>query len=109
KVSILYSWFVRTITYFLPNLPFLMRLRGALYSLMMERCGRNFQITSSASLNSLSGLKFGDHVYIGSNTVIIGVDITIGDEVLIGPNCVISGGNHTYKEGSYRFGSSMGS
>ncbi|PRP66921.1 acyltransferase [Nonlabens agnitus] len=107
RLSILYSWFVRSMTFFLPNLPIIMRFRGFLYSLMMEECGEDFQVTSSAIINSLSGLKLKNNVYIGPNTVIIGTDITIEDEVLIGPNCVISGGNHSFFNGSFRFAPSI--
>ena len=107
KLSILYSWLVRTLTFFWPNIPFLMRFRGFLYSLMMKECGKDFQVTSSAILNSLSGLIIKNNVYIGPNTVIIGVDICIEDDVLIGPNCVISGGNHSFLNGSFRFGPSI--
>ena len=100
KISILYAWFVRTLTYFLPNFPFIMRFRGFLYSLMMDKCGINFQVTSTTYFNTLSGIKIGDNIYIGHNNVIIGLDITINDEVIIGPNCVISGGNHVFKNGN---------
>lgn len=106
KISILYSWFVRTITYFLPNHPVLMRFRGWLYSFMMKKCGKNFQVTSSVIMTSLGGISVGENVYIAHNTVIIGTNIKIGDEVLIGPNCVISSGNHSFMNGSYRYGRS---
>lgn len=104
KISILYSWLVRTITYFLPNIPIFMRFRGWLYSLMMKECGENFQITSSAIINTLSELKIGKNVYIASNTVIVGLYFQIEDNVLIGPNCVISGRNHSFFEDSFRYG-----
>lgn len=104
KVTILYSWFVRTGTYFLPNTPGLMRFRGWLYSLGMKKCGRNFQVFSSAYINSLSGIEVGKNVYIGPNTVLIGKEFFIGNNVLIGPNCVLSAGNHTWKDDSFRFG-----
>lgn len=104
KFSIIYSWFVRLITYFLPNHPILMRFRGWLYSFMMKECGKNFQVTSSAMLVSLSGLSVGDNVFIAHNCVFIGTNIIIGNNVLFGPNCTISSGNHTYQNGSYRFG-----
>lgn len=106
KISIIYSWFVRLITCFLPNHPTFMRFRGWLYSLMMKECGKNFQITSSAILVSLTGLSFGDNVYVAHNCVFVGTNIKIGDNVLVGPNCTISSGNHTYGNGSYRFGKS---
>lgn len=106
KFSILYSWFIRTITFFLPNIPILMRFRGFLYSIMMKECGKNFQVTSSAIIVSLSGIKIGNDVYIGSNTVIIAMGLKIEDEVLVGPNCVITDGKHTFKDKSFRFGKS---
>lgn len=106
KVSILYSWFVRTVTIVLPNIPVCMRFRGFLYSFMMQSCGHNFQVSSSALLNSLSGLSVGNDVYIGHNAVIIGLDIHIQDEVMIGPNSVLASGNHLMKNGSFRFGGS---
>lgn len=101
KISIIYSWFVRTITFFLPNIPILMRFRGSLYSLLIPNCGKNFQITSSAYINSLSGLNIGNNVYIAHNTVLIGTNISIGDNVLIGPNSVISSGNHVFSNDSF--------
>lgn len=88
KLSIFYSWFIRTITYFLPNFPVIMRFRGFLYSLMMKECSYNFQVHSSVHINSLWGLKVRESVYIGPNTVIIAVDVEIGNHVLIGPNCL---------------------
>ncbi|NLR67128.1 acyltransferase [Chitinophaga varians] len=106
KLSILYAWLVRTVTLLLPNIPVFMRFRGFLYSLMMKRCGRNFQVTSTAILNSLSGLAVGNDVYIAHNCVLIGLDIEIGDKVLVGPNCIISSANHTFQDGAYRFGKS---
>lgn len=104
KISILYSYFIRTIMLLFPNMPAFMRFRGFLYSLLMKNCGKNFQVTSSAIINSLSSFEVGDDVYIAHNTVLIGKNITLGDEVMIGPNCVISSGNHTYLNGSFRFG-----
>jgi acetyltransferase-like isoleucine patch superfamily enzyme len=102
KLSIFYSWFIRTITYFLPNFPVIMRFRGFLYSLMMKECSYNFQVHSSVHINSLWGLKVRESVYIGPNTVIIAVDVEIGNHVLIGPNCLISGGNHQFDGYSFR-------
>ncbi|MCD0457552.1 acyltransferase [Chryseobacterium sp. LC2016-27] len=104
KASILYSWFVKTVTYFLPNHPFFMGLRGFLYSLMMKKCGKNFQVASTVTITSLSGLEVGNNVYIAHNNVIIGTKIKIGEEVIIGPNCIISSGNHIFQNGSFRYG-----
>ncbi len=106
KLSILYSWFIRLSTKFLPDIPSLMRFRGFLYSLMMNECGKNFQVCSTAYINSLHTLKIGSDVYLAHNCVILGKNVTIEDEVLVGPNTVIVSGNHTLKNNSYRFGKS---
>ena len=102
KFSILYSWFIRSILFFLPDYPLFMRFRGFMYSFCMKSCGRNFQISASATLNSLAGLEFGNNVYIAYNTVIIGVFVKINNDVIIGPNSLISGGNHIFDGYSFR-------
>lgn len=107
KFSIIYSWFIRISTRFLPDVPFIMRFRGFLYSLGMASCGKNFQVCSTAYINSLNGLKIGENVYLAHNVVLLGKDITIKDEVLIGPNTVVVSGNHTYLNNSFRFGLSV--
>jgi maltose O-acetyltransferase len=88
----------------MPDIPVVMRFRGRLYALMMERCGRNFQVASTVIFNSLTGLSIGHNVFFGHRAIIIALDIEIGDEVLIGPSVVISGGNHSFLKTSYRFG-----
>ena len=103
-LSIVYSWFVRIITIFLPNVPVFRRFRGFLYSFFMERYGGNFEVSSSVIITNLVGLKIGKNIRISHNVVIIGTDISIGDNVIIGPNTVISSANHTFDGVSYRDG-----
>ncbi|WP_299230635.1 hypothetical protein [uncultured Halomonas sp.] len=103
RISILYSWFVRTITCFLPNHPIFMRLRGFLYSLMMRECGCNFQVSSTVILNSLSGMRVGSNVYIAPNNVFITDDIYIEDNVILGPGGVYSSGDHQFDGESFRW------
>ncbi|MGS0706917.1 acyltransferase [Acinetobacter sp. ANC 3781] len=93
-------------TKFLPDIPLFMKFRGFLYSLMMKKCGKNFQVCSTVYINSLTGLEVGENVYMAHNSVLLGKEINIDDEVLIGPNSVIVSGNHTYLNGSFRFGPS---
>ena len=103
KFSIIYSWFVRILLFFFPNVPIIMRFRGWAYSLFMNECGKNFQVASDVYIGSLSRLIVGDDVYIAPSNVIIALDLTIEDEVIIGPNCVISAGNHQFDRKSFRF------
>ena len=97
KFLLLYSWFVRTIMYFLPDIPFIMRFRGFLYGVGMKKCGKDFQVTHNAIIKELEGLSVGDNCFLGRS-------IIIEDQVLIAPNVVIISGNHTSQNGSYRYG-----
>ncbi|MDQ7918277.1 acyltransferase [Mesonia sp. MT50] len=102
KLSILYSWFIRLITIWMPNHPVFRRFRGWLYSFMMEEYHGDFEVSSSVVITVLSGLKVGKGVRISHNVVIIGNDISLEDEVIIGPNTVISGSNHQFDGYSFR-------
>lgn len=97
KLILIYSWLVRTVCYFLPDVPVLMRFRGWLYSLCMQRCGKNFQVCHSVILNGLDDMIVGDNVYLANFChVISNGKITIEDNVLFGPSVIISAGNHQF-------------
>lgn len=96
KVSILYAWLVRSITFFLPDIPLCMRFRGFLYGFMLKKVGTNFQVAHSAILNSITMLEVGNNVYIANNTSLLcGGGVSIGHNVIIAPGVVISSDNHT--------------
>lgn len=105
KFILLYSWFVRTVFYFLPDVPFIMRCRGKLYSLVMKKCGNDFQVSSSALIKGLENIEVGNHCLIASNVIIdASTSLFLDDEVMIGYSAVIVTGNHTIENGSYRYG-----
>lgn len=105
KLVLIYSWFIRLIFLIVPDFPFTMRLRGFFYGLMMNECGKNFQVTNNAILKGLHNFSIGDHVFIGNNCIIMGSgELVIESEVMIAPNTVIVMGNHTSVNNSYRFG-----
>jgi maltose O-acetyltransferase len=105
KFLLLYSWFVRTILFFFPDIPFIMRFRGFLYGLGMNECGKDFQVPHDAITKGIENIIVGDHVLIGNHSIIMGGgNIVIGNEVLIGPHVVIISGNHSKKNHSYRYG-----
>ena len=82
-----------------------MAFRGRLYGLAMKHHGKDFQVTHDAVLKDLWGIAVGKHVFVGNGTVIMGSgDIEIEDEVQIAPHCIIISGNHTMKDGSFRYG-----
>lgn len=102
KLLILYCWLVRTLLFFWPDIPAVMRFRGWLYGLGMKSCGKNFQVTYNVIMNSVADMIVGDNVYIAYNCCFItNGTIVIGDNVLFGPNVVVSSGNHIYKDGIF--------
>ena len=104
KGLLLYAWFIRTMFFFWPDIPFIMRLRGWLYSLGMKQCGHNFQIAHSAIINGLDLCYFGCNVYIANGChLILNGELAIGDEVIFGPNVLVSTGNHQFDGNSFRF------
>ncbi len=105
KILLIYSWLIRALLFFGPDIPIIMRFRGWLYGLGMAHCGRDFQVTHDAILKDLLGISVGNHVFIGNGTVIMGSgSIMIEDEVMFAPHCIIISGNHVMKNGSFRYG-----
>jgi acetyltransferase-like isoleucine patch superfamily enzyme len=105
KIALLWSWFVRTVTFFLPDTPLSMRFRGCLYGMATKRCGKDFQVGSGAKLIGLENLSVGNHVYLAPNSVILSsFEVIIEDEVMVSYNTVVVDSNHTILDGSYRFG-----
>lgn len=107
KLFLIYTWLVRSVLFFLPDIPFIMRFRGWLYGLPMIKCGKDFQVPHDARLTGLQWMVIGNHVVIGNLSVFFAHGIiTLEDEVLVGPMCMFSAGNHTKINGSYRYGQS---
>lgn len=98
------AFYIKVFTGWLPDAPFIMRFRGWLYSFLMNKAGRNFQVAANVSFKGLQHLSVGDDVYVGPNCqFILVVGCSIGNGVLIGPNCVIVDGNHGFDGASYRY------
>lgn len=95
RLLLLYCYVVRLALLFLPDVPFIMRVRGWLYLLPSANNTTNFQVAASASIRGLENLSIGHNVYIGPNTFILSrTGVTISDNVLIAMNVVISDANH---------------
>ena len=104
-LSILWAWFVKISTNFLPDAPFIMRFRGWLYGFIMPKRGKDFQVGSNVRMTSLLNISVGNHVYIAPGSVILStIGVIIEDEVMLAFNAVITDGNHTRKGDSFRFG-----
>ena len=67
KLLIIYSWLVRTLLFFWPDIPLFMKFRGWLYGLGMKRCGNDFQVTHDAIIKDFSGISIGNHVFCGNH------------------------------------------
>jgi maltose O-acetyltransferase len=87
-----------------PPFGLFLKVRGVLSSLVLKKCGQNLKVSSFVNIYNPQRVSMGHNVYIGYCTYLGNGDITLADEVIIGPFCVLSAGNHSIKNGSYRFG-----
>ena len=94
----------RIIDPLLPSNGKFIRWRGRLISPVLGACGDNLKISSSVNIYSPKTLFLGNNVYIGFCSYLGAGKIYLEDEVVIGPFCSITAGNHSLKNGSYRFG-----
>lgn len=86
------------------------KIRGALYRPFLKRCGRDFQVALHAKLEHPGGIEVGHHVYIGHGAWLSGLrgGIVLHDEVMTGPFVSMVSSNHTFHDGSARFGKGKG-
>lgn len=105
KTALLWSWLVWAMTFFMPDVSAIRRLRGVLYGMGMKGRGRNFQVSSNVIIRGLENLTVGDNVYLAPGVVVLAGDsISLGNDVQVAFYCVLTDGNHTANDGSYRFG-----
>lgn len=94
---LLYSWMVRSFTFFFPEIPLLQSFRGWLYSFGMRKCGGRFRVSFNVVINHLEALEVGNNVYLACGTVLTGAgNIILGNNVLIGPNVILASSKHAY-------------
>ncbi len=105
-----YFWFhfVMWVTAFLPdNTPFL-RFRGFLVKCAFKKCGRNFQLASGTKILFSSNIELGNDVFIANYCWInAAAGLIVEDEVMLGPFVVVITGDHSFKDGSARFGKAI--
>lgn len=74
-------------------------------SFFLKRCGRNLRLGRNISFYSPGNISIGNDVYIAYGCWFLGAEeILVEDEVMFGPYCVIADSNHTFLNGSYRYG-----
>ena len=94
---IIHTWLVRIVLFPLPDIPVIMRLRGALYGMGMKSCGANFQVAHNVVLNGLELLEIERDVYFAPGCVVMaGGPVRVGERTLFGPNCLVSSNNHRF-------------
>ena len=105
KLLILYCWFIRTVLYFFPDIPIIMKFRGWLYSFVLKQCGRNFQVVHNVIINTPQCFVIGDNVRVGLFVRLNGGQYSecyIKDDVIIGQGTMISASNHEFNGKNYR-------
>jgi len=95
--------FVLLFTNWLPDNIIFVRLRGFLASFFFKKCGKNLRIGRNITFYKPYDMVLGDNIYIALGSWFNG-EIEIENDVLFGPYCMIASSNHTFKNGSYRFG-----
>lgn len=88
----------------LPGFGTALSWRGWLARMALHRCGRNLKISSNVNIYNPQNMTVGDSVYIGYCCYFGGGEIVLEDEVIIGPFVTVIAGNHSMRDGSYRFG-----
>jgi maltose O-acetyltransferase len=104
-VSFLWVHLVMLLTSWLPDIRPCLKLRGLLVRPALKRCGRNFQLAQRVTLNFPNCLEVGNDVYFAAGCWLHAPGgIVVEDEVQLGPYVVLITGDHSLKDGSYRFG-----
>jgi maltose O-acetyltransferase len=104
-----YFWFhlITLATAWLPDLRPLLRLRGFLLRPCFKSCGGNLQVARRVTINFSNHLEIGRDVFVATGCWIHAWGgVVLEDEVQLGPYSVLVTGDHTLKDGSYRYGPS---
>jgi maltose O-acetyltransferase len=102
-----YLWFhfITLATCWLPDLRPILRLRGFLLHPAFKSCGGNFQIARNVTINFSNRLEIGNDVYMATGCWLHAWGgIVIEDGVQLGPYVVLVTGDHTRRNGSFRWG-----
>ena len=97
--------FVLSFFNWLPDNVVFIRLRGRFARPFLKKCGRRLGIGRNVTIYNPSNVEIGSDVYIAKGCWISAADkIEIKDEVQFGPFVCVVSANHTFLNGSYRFG-----
>ena len=96
--------FALLLTNWLPDNVIFLRFRGWLISPFFKKCGKNLRLGRNITFYQSFNIEIGDDVYIAlGNWFCASTTIKIASEVQFGPYCIIVSGNHSRKNGSFRY------
>ncbi|MEB8305380.1 acyltransferase [Staphylococcus xylosus] len=97
-----------SLTSFLPDNRYSIKIRGGILKPFIFKCGKNFQIGRDVTILNSNNIEIGNNVYIAKGTWLNAKGgMKLGDEVLISPYVIISTMQHTFKNNSARFAKSV--
>jgi maltose O-acetyltransferase len=103
-----YDWplhFVLLLTNWMPDNVQVLRMRGFLARPFFNKCGDDLRLGRNITFYNPGNVSIGNNVYIAlGNWFMASESITIEDEVQFGPYNVLVTGDHTMKDGSFRYG-----
>jgi acetyltransferase-like isoleucine patch superfamily enzyme len=101
-------WLVLLLTNWMPDNRVVTRLRGALASPFIGKCGRRLRLGAGVRLLNSHRLAIGDDVYLAHGTWLNALGgLTIEDQVSVAPYVAISTLQHVFKNGSVHGGGSV--
>lgn len=106
KKNLRYLWplhFVLLLTNWLPDNIVFIRLRGFLASFFFKKCGKNLRLGRNITFYKPYSMELGDNIYIAYGAWLNG-EVIVGSNVMFGPYCMLASSNHTFKNGSFRYG-----
>ncbi|MBE0542923.1 MAG: acyltransferase [Verrucomicrobia bacterium] len=97
--------FVQLFTNWLPDNVLFYRLRGWACRPFFGSCSKNLRFGRNVVFHNPMNIHLGRDVFIAYGSCLMAnSEIRIADEVMLGPYCAIASGNHTRKNGSFRYG-----
>jgi acetyltransferase-like isoleucine patch superfamily enzyme len=106
KDNLRYLWplhIILLITNWLPDNVIFLRLRGFLASFFFKKCGKNLRLGRNITFYKPYEMEIGDNIYIAYGAWLNG-EIVIESDVMFGPYCMVASSNHTFQNGSFRYG-----
>ncbi|MEK4555301.1 acyltransferase [Jeotgalicoccus sp. FSL K6-3177] len=99
---------ISSLTSFLPDNRYSIKIRGKLLKPFLRQCGKNFQIGRDVTILNTNNIFIGDDVYIAKGSWLnCKGKLVIDDEVLLAPYVTISTLQHGFKNNSFRFAESQ--